>query len=180
MKYSLGLHKTSTLSLEILKNNYNTIFFETGTNFGEGVVKAIDAGFKKIISIDVVTEYINAANERFIESKNYPNTDFQFYLGDSRKLLPEIIDKIDEPITFWLDGHEFYEIPLLDELVAIKNHKIKNHTILIDDVRMFNTIEWNNIGHDNVIKLIMEINENYKISYYDSPHGKNDILLAKI
>jgi predicted nucleic acid-binding protein len=64
--------------------------------------------------------------------------------------------------------------------VAIKNHKIKNHTILIDDVRMFNTIEWNNIGHDNVIKLIMEINENYKISYYDSPHGNNDILLAKI
>ena len=95
-------------------------------------------------------------------------------------MIPNIIHDIDEKITFWLDGHEFYQIPLLEELIAIKNHKIKDHIIMIDDVRMFDSPEWNIIGHDNVIKLIMDINKSYKITYHNSPHGINDILIAKV
>lgn len=180
MSYSLGHHNKSTLSVNLLTDNLSPVFLETGTNVGLGVLEAINAGFKKIISIEIEPDFVNIVNEKFIHSGQYPEINFQFYLGNSKLLIPEIIENIDEQITFWLDGHEFYQIPLLDELIAIKNHKIKNHIIMIDDVRMFDKPEWNRIGHDNVIKLIMDINESYNISYHDSPHGTNDILIAKV
>lgn len=180
MPYSLGHHNQTTLSVELLKENLSGIFFETGTNIGQGIIQAINVGFKKIISIDIEPEFVEIAKNKFIGSNQYNDIQFEFYLGDSKLLLPKIIENIDQKITFWLDGHEFYKIPLLDELIAIKNHKIKNHTIMIDDVRMFNSPDWNNIGHDNVVKLIMDINKDYKITYHNSPHGINDILIAKI
>lgn len=180
MGYSLGHHNTSTLSVELLKNNLNSVFLETGTNVGQGVLKAIESGFKKIISIEIEPEFNKIVKEKFLNKSEYSEIIFEFYLGDSKKILPEIIEKIDDKITFWLDGHEFHKIPLIDELMTIKNHKIKDHTIMIDDVRMFDSPDWDKIGHNNIVKLIMEINQNYKITYHDSPHGKNDILIAKI
>jgi hypothetical protein len=45
---------------------------------------------------------------------------------------------------------------------------------------MFDAPEWNSIGHNNIIDLIMDINSDYKITYVDSPHGHNDILIAKV
>ena len=180
MKYSLGEHNTSTLSQKILKENLNSVFFETGTNIGRGVLEAANAGFKKIISIEIDEELHNKSKSKFINNNDYSGVEFQLHLGDSRVLLPKLIESIDERITFWLDGHEFYDIPLVEELTAIKNHKIKNHTILIDDVRMFNSPEWNEVGHVNIVNLLKEINKDYEISYHDSPHGHNDILIAKI
>jgi|694.fasta_scaffold42441_6 hypothetical protein len=180
MKYSLGEHNSSTLSQQILKENLNPVFFETGTNVGRGVLEATEAGFKKIVSIEIDTELHDKSKKKFLDNQNYSGIEFQFHLGDSRILLPKLIETIDEKITFWLDGHEFYSIPLVEELTSIKNHKIKDHTILIDDVRMFDSHEWNKVGHQNIINLIMEINKDYKISYYDSPHGHNDILVARI
>jgi hypothetical protein len=180
MGYSLGHHNNSTLSESLLKNNLNSVFFETGTNVGQGVLQAINAGFKKIISIEIVPEFVDIVKNKFLNKEEYKEITFEFHLGDSKTLLPSLISEIDEQITFWLDGHEFYKIPLIDELIAIKNHPIKNHTILIDDVRMFDAPEWNSIGHNNIIDLIMDINSDYKITYVDSPHGHNDILIAKV
>ena len=136
--------------------------------------------FKKIVSIEIEPDFVEIVNNKFVKSGDYPDVEFQFHLGDSKSVIPNIIHDIDEKITFWLDGHEFYQIPLLEELIAIKNHKIKDHIIMIDDVRMFDSPEWNIIGHDNVIKLIMDINKSYKITYHNSPHGINDILIAKV
>jgi hypothetical protein len=180
MSYSLGHHNTTTLSSELLKNNLNPVFFETGTNVGQGVISAINAGFKKIISIEIVPDFIEIVKSKFLNVEEYSDINFNFHLGDSKTLLPEIIKNIDERVTFWLDGHEFHKIPLIDELLAIKNHKIRDHIIMIDDVRMFNSPDWDNIGHENIVKLIMEINSDYKITYHNSPHGINDILIAKI
>jgi hypothetical protein len=180
MSYSLGHHKNSTLSFDLLKDNLSPVFLETGTNIGQGVLEAINAGFKKIVSIEIEPDFVEIVNNKFVKSGDYPDVEFQFHLGDSKSVIPNIIHDIDEKITFWLDGHEFYQIPLLEELIAIKNHKIKDHIIMIDDVRMFDSPEWNRIGHDNVIKLIMDINKSYKITYHNSPHGINDILIAKV
>lgn len=71
--------------------------------------------------------------------------------------------------------HEFYKIPLINELESIKNHKVKGHTILIDDVRMLTRPEWNNIGLESIINKIKEIDENYEIYFVDSVNGKKDI-----
>ena len=51
--------------------------------------------------------------------------------------------------------------------------------IEFDEVGRFRD-KWDNIGVDNVINKIMEINPNYTISFVDSINGQNDILVAKI
>ena len=141
---------------------------------------AIDSGFKKVYSIDIEERYYEMALLTFQDKELYDGVEFNFFLGDSGVVMPEILNNIDEKITFWLDGHEFYKIPLINELESIKNHKIKGHTILIDDVRMLTRPEWNNIGLESIINKIKEIDERYEISFVDSVNGKNDILVAKI
>ena len=178
--YSQGDHELSSLTTELLLDNLNPVFFETGTNTGYGVICAIKSGFKKIHSIDIEERYYEMAKKNFVENFEFSDISFSFYLGDSGVLLSDIIKNIDERITFWLDGHEFHNIPLLDELETIKQHKIKDHTLIIDDVRMFNTSSWDNIGLDNVINKIKEINSRYSITFVNSINGVEDILIAKI
>jgi hypothetical protein len=178
--YSQGDHKLTSLSVEILSKNMNPIFFETGTNTGLGIRCAMECGFKKIYSIDIEERYYEMGLISFKNNILNDDIEFNLFLGDSGIVMPNILNNIDEKITFWLDGHEFYKIPLLNELESIKNHKIKGHTILIDDVRMFTRPEWNNIGLDSIINKIKEIDDLYEISFVDSVNGNNDILIAKI
>ena len=66
--------------------------------------------------------------------------------GDSGEILPELLNNINEPILFWLDGHYSagntskgsLNTPIIKELVTIFQHPIKQHIILIDDARLFN------------------------------------------
>lgn len=73
--------------------------------------------------------------------------------GDSSTQLSNILHSINIPCVFWLDGHYSSEFqlgnkyiitanggkntPILDELIQIKLHIVKNHVILIDDARLF-------------------------------------------
>jgi len=168
-------HTVSSLSLKILNKYHNNFFLETGSNIGEGIQVALNAGFKNIISIDVEEKYVNICKKRFAD---FPNV--KVLLGDSSKDLFNIISEINEPITFWLDGHNYYSIPLVEELEQIKKHSIKNNIILIDDVRMFSTDSWNNLSQNTILNKIKEINNDYVFSYENSPNGENDILVANI
>ena len=113
-------------------------FIESGSFLGNGILNAMDAGFKYIISIELSPIYYNQCMVKFGQ-----NNRIHLYLGDTEDLLSEIISKIEEPITFWLDGHNSggntawgkHESPLMQELEIIKNHSIKTHTIIIDDLR---------------------------------------------
>jgi hypothetical protein len=108
--------------------------------------------------------------------------------GDSFKVLPEILSVIDEPVTFWLDGHHSCEdtalgefwAPLIQELDVIKNHHIKTHTIMIDDMRCW---ELPNPVHGfykvDIFNKLKEINFDYQLSYEDGVE-KNDILVAHL
>lgn len=70
------------------------------------------------------------------------------------------------------------------ELEQIKKHPIKTHTIMIDDVRLFGSPEFDFITLDKVKKKLKEINSDYTFEYADSKIKgkiqKNDILIAKI
>ena len=75
--------------------------------------------------------------------------------------------------------------PLLDELIAIAKHPIKTHTILIDDRRLIGTVDlacpgWAELTEELVIEAIMAINPEYEISYRDTKHGKQDVIVARI
>jgi hypothetical protein len=82
-------------------------------------------------------------------------------------MIQKILDEIDEPVTFWLDAH--YQggqqpgdtrAPIKDELKIIKNHHIKTHMIMIDDVRLFQSY---GTSVNEVTKLMLDINPDYTI-----------------
>lgn len=161
----------------------NTIFIETGSYAGDGIKDAIFAGFKEIHSIELAEKYYYYCKEYF-KHINWVN----LYLGDSTQQLPEILNRIDSPVTFWLDAHysggdtTFANslTPLMRELDIIGGHKIKTHTILIDDLR-----EWKvdypaiGFGLDNIKNKILEINSNYIFDFMDG-YALGDILVAEM
>jgi hypothetical protein len=151
----------------------NPVFIETGSAFGDGIQQAKDAGFKTIYSIELHEEAFSSCKKRFSKDNN-----ITIIRGDSSVALSPLLDKIVQPTTFWLDGHDEDQYPLLKELEAIKKHPIKTHTIIIDDLRMFDENK-----HGLSLKIIkdkiIEINPHYEF-ILENGHIPNDILVAII
>lgn len=171
-------------SYDVFKKFPNKVFVETGTYVGQGVQLALDTnGFEQIISVELSQYYYEFSKNRFKHKQG-----IFIVKGDSSKILSNIIEKISTPITFWLDGHYSggdtvkgsKNSPILEELDQIKNHPIKNHVILIDDVRDFGTYSFDYVTKEEIEKKIREINPSYIITYMDCPAAKNDILVAYV
>ena len=156
-------------------------FFESGTHVGQGVQKALDAGFTNIISVELAPHYYERCTYIFKD-----NPYVHLYMGDTEDLLEGLISPINEPITFWLDGHNSgydtawgkHESPLMQELEIIKKHPIKTHTLIIDDLRCWEKPHYN-FDKEDIISFVKTINPDYEITYEDG-HIKNDILVAYI
>jgi SAM-dependent methyltransferase len=174
------------LMTQTIKPFNNKVFLETGCYEGCGIQTAIDAGYEKIISIDISEYYLELCREKFKNDKRV-----KLILGDSAEVLGDIIKSINEPIVFWLDGHYSggdkprgkYLSPLMQELDFISKHNIKTHTILIDDMWCWK--EMNNEYHDDfdvnmIVNKIYDINPNYTIDFVDGACFKKDILLAHV
>jgi len=164
------------------KFNYNSVFIETGTWYGTGVETAIQSGFAKIYSIELSNELYEYNKKKFSKYSNV-----EIIHGDSKQKLNVVLENLTERATFWLDAHgcggsssyaETYTA-LIGELEAISKHFIKNHTILIDDVRLFSTQEMDFISKDQIIGMIKNINPSYNIYFIDCGF-KKDILVAEI
>ena len=103
----------------------------------------------------------------------------------------EILNGISKRCTFWLDGHfcgdftasGIRPVPLMEELQIIAGHHIKNHIILIDDMRLLRNkeAEWKDLPYCvcDVEEMIYSINKDYKITY-DFGVVKDDILIARV
>lgn len=155
----------------------NTYFVETGTYGGNGIHQALNAGFKHIRSIEIDPKWVNHSRRRF---RAYPQV--QIFLGDSGKILWDVIKDITEPITFWLDGHGA-DTPLLQELEQIKWHPIKTHTILIDDLHCAGGPLFGFITVDMIIAKVKEVNPDYEITYIDGGDNReypNNIMVAQV
>lgn len=179
-----NLQLFSDTSTEIFHKYLNRIFVETGSNNGNGIAKALDAGFQEIYSIELSKDLYETCTKRFVG-----HTNVHLYQGDSAKDLKKILSNINDEATFWLDSHYsgFYNSsaigdinnPILEELAQIAEHHIKTHTLLIDDVRLFGTFIFDFIELDEVIDFIKTINPNYTFSY-ENGYEANDVLVAKI
>lgn len=164
----------------------NSVFIETGTYCGEGVDAALFAGFKTIFSIELSKFYYDTCKERFKDRK-----EVHLIFGDSAEELPKLLETINERCTFWLDGHWCGDltacgsnpVPLMDEVLAIKKHHIKDHTILIDDMRLLRThdSEWKDLQYTihDLENVIRSINSKYSI-WYEKGYAIDDILVAKV
>jgi hypothetical protein len=160
-------------SVELFRKFLNPVFIETGCGLGDGIQAALDAGFEKVISIELHDEPYNICSNRFAGNERVI-----LIKGDSSYILWTLLPKIRKQITFWLDGHDEDSYPVLDELEAIKDHSIKTHTILVDDLRMFD-LKKHGLDEGIIMYNILQINEDYNF-YFEDGHIKNDILIAKI
>jgi len=167
--------KKTTLEIVDLKTLKSdaTVFIETGTNRGWGVQKALDSGFSKVISFENDESLYKHSVARFKGDERV-----QLFFGDSRSCMLGVITEIKEKMLFWLDGHNLYDIPLIEELEQIKTIDRNDHIILIDDVRMMDTGYWNHLKKSDVIDKVMEINSEYTISYIDNVEAPKDIMMA--
>lgn len=152
----------------------NEVFVETGSCVGVGIDRAIKAGFKDVYSIELSKELFEVCTGYFKSNANV-----HLVFGDSRYVLKDIINKINVPITFWLDAHISGGLtvgelipPLIEEIEIIKNHHIKTHTIMIDDLRCWGWTE-------KLKEAILLINPEYKFILEDGTVEK-DILVAII
>ena len=127
------------INFDLGEFNNNDIFIETGTYGGDTVKKAIDIGFKEIYSIEYDKSRYEKCKKMFEQYSNVT-----IIHGDSKIEIPKLLKNINASATFWLDAHYNADgaecsdewCPLKGELESIKEHYIKNHTILIDDMRL--------------------------------------------
>lgn len=170
------------VSAEIFAEYPNRFFVETGTYCGDGVVAALQAGFKDIRSVELSARLCELVRARFAAQPGV-----RIWCGESPLMLPDMLRDIDGPATFWLDAHYSSGItahgpevcPLLRELEAIAAHPVKTHTILIDDVRLLGN-EFPMVTRARVDEALLRINPAYKIALIESGwrHLGLDILAA--
>ena len=140
-------------------------FVETGTYLGTGVEYAIGHGFEEIFRCELSEERYNICMEKFKDNDNV-----NLWLGDSRDCVKEILKKVDEKACFWLDAHaEGGGVPTMEEIDMIKDHSIKNHTIIIDDIPVY----FGEDGKKQLKKRILDINPDYKFIGWSS-HAPDD------
>lgn len=167
---------TSSVQLFQKYSDHAKIFIETGTFTGDGIQCALDAGFEKVYSCDINSEYVENAREK------YKDFDVTVENIESQDFLKKILPTINERVVIFLDAHSMpYDMydqnrgfgpdtvkdgvapcPLEKELSAIKDHPIKDHIILIDDFQCFDTWMFEGLGFDDINDQIVEINSKYK------------------
>lgn len=161
----------------------NRVMVETGSYRGDAIKLALDAGFEKIYSIDTDPEAERFCNLRFRRDQN-----IKLFTGNSADLLWDMIKDINEPITFWLDGHwQMLEgtepginpWPLEKELEQIKRHPIKTHTIIVDDMWFLSHPYITGWQKTEIEMWIYAINPDYKVEYFANP-VINNILVAHV
>ena len=154
------------------QQKYNiSILVETGSFLGD-MVEAQKRRFNQIFSIELGVDLYRNTFKRFKR-----NGHIKIFLGDSGKVLPNIRSEINEPASFWLDGHYSAgitakgdkECPIYEELNAIFNSEKFNHILLIDDARCFNG-EGDYPTIEDLSSFIKSRDKNYTVEI------KNDII----
>ena len=134
----------STMPIKRLRIDYKlTALLETGTDTGISIKAGIEAGYKKILSCEILEKPYLRAVEFF---KDYKNV--SLFHGASVDVLPQMLEIIEGQNTlFWLDAHVAHGfsadekhgddkiLPLKDEITIIQNHRdTTNDVIIIDDL----------------------------------------------
>jgi len=145
--FFMAINNTMPLLTEKLYQSITTPetyhYIETGTYTGQGI-KDVMAHYDFVHSIELSERYYLDAVERFI---HYPHV--RLYHGNSKVVLPRILNHIQQPVTIYLDGHfsggdtafgdeninGVSNAPLLGELEALLT-RAYDDIIIIDDCRM--------------------------------------------
>jgi hypothetical protein len=127
-------------------------YIETGTFLGRGISSVLN-NYDTIHSIELSEKWYNYNVEQFKDHSHV-----KMYHGDSKQVLPMLLETIQEPVTIYLDAHysggqtEFgeEETPLLYELAILKERKFDD-IIIIDDCRLLGNTGICGAGPDHPI-----------------------------
>ena len=163
----------------ILRNGVkNATWVETGTYLGE-TSELLSKFSEKVYSIE-------PQKKLYENAKNYFNNfiNVEIINGESQKILPDLLLKIEGDINFWLDGHysgaNTYEgvdhTPILEELkiIEITINRFNKICVLIDDIRCFNPSNQQYKGYPKVEELIKWAQRN-NLNW----HIEHDIFIAR-
>jgi len=109
---------------------------ETGTYFGHSTI-FFSKKFNKVITIEISKGLFDFTSKKFINHQNIHN-----FLGDSSVVMKDLLDELDAPAVFFLDGHasggvtESGELPspIEKELKILSSFNyLQNSIVFIDD-----------------------------------------------
>lgn len=155
---------------------YGSDFWETGSAAGEGIQRALDAGYGHVWSVEAQEEWYNVCKERF---KDNPKVDVM--LGKSTDLLKNDVFKhfASRPCVIFLDAHssgeksyghkecvsgepEFQQENIIKEELGLILSNFKEHVIIIDDVNGLTD------GFaEQYADIMLKANPKYKFFFYD-------------
>ena len=159
-------------------------YIETGTYLGAGIQRVLDH-YERIHSIELAEKYAFETAKKFLQ-----RPEVTVYHGNSKEVLPVLLETIQEPVTIFLDGHYsggetaigdelvdgLSSAPLLTEIEIIMARPYDD-IVIIDDTRMFGQRAWINQGckeelwpeyqydwtHINEITIGQRLKPGYKI-----------------
>ena len=175
---------------DISKTTKTSHYIETGAYLGNGIQFVLNT-YPHIHSIELSEEWYHYNVHQFKDHSNV-----KMYLGDSKRILPELLQTINEPITLFLDAHYSggktafgeEETPLLFELDILKKRDFDD-IIIIDDCRLLGstgicgiapndpvyptmTYDWSQITENKITNLLKDgyiILKNTHGEYSDGP-----------
>ena len=170
---------TSSVRLFTKFLNHSSILIETGTWMGEGVERAFVSGFKTVRSCDINKKNVDRASQKFTEK------DFYAICQSSELAIPIFLSEFDSRCVIFLDAHAMpptsksktfskstlgdgSPFPLIEEILAISRHCVKDHVILIDDIQCFDTWMFDFVKINDVINLVKCINPYYKHEIHEN------------
>lgn len=124
--------------MEYARRQGIAVLIETGTFEGEMVRKCREA-FREIHTIELDAALAERSARRL---GRWPW--IHVHAGDSATVLPPLLERIREPVLFWLDGHYSgegtahgaKETPLGEEIEAIAARGRPGDVVLVDDARL--------------------------------------------
>lgn len=155
------------------------VLVETGTYFGD-MVESMKHEVDKIYSVELSRKLFEKASNRFSADEH-----IEIINGDGGEKLPQIMQQLDQPALFWLDGHYSAgftakgesDTSILRELVAIFEAPNLDHVVIIDDARCFGS----DAGYptiDEIKKYVLSQRPDAQIliendSIIITPHGEH-------
>jgi hypothetical protein len=125
---------------------YGDTFIETGSGQGDGIQRALDAGFEHVSSIEAYDENFMICAMRFQNDRRV-----KLYRGRSVDVLPRLLSLLPGPCVFFLDAHpsaensygyeeaargdaDYYQDTIIRQELALILADGRRHVILIDDM----------------------------------------------
>lgn len=149
------------------------VWVETGTCVGGSAQAALDAGFKEVLSVEVMPKFHEEAKARFRD-----RPEVKLFLGKSTERLPQMIAAARGPCVCFLDAHpcgpgtgghddlmakglqsEFHQDNILRAEIETILRDGRAHVLLIDD-------QYN----DQFVRVVQNLRPGY-IAFYCSDNG---------